>query len=107
MLPVNHPKQNAEERKFPYQWDDPRQVTDEILRKATKLDLDLAAGEREHAESHAFRYVAPIGRFVYVQVERGLRSFGGYTLAKRVQHIAQVPPFPPQLNILGRARSSR
>ena len=36
-----------------------------------------------------------------MQVERGLKSFGGYVLAKRVQHIALVPPFPAQLNILG------
>ncbi|MGZ5080242.1 MAG: alpha-2-macroglobulin, partial [Usitatibacter sp.] len=101
VLPVNHPKQKPEERMFPYAWSNPAEVTDEVLRQSSKIDLELAAGEREHSESHGFRYTAPIGRYVYVQVERALKSFGGYVLAKRVQYIAQVPPFPPQLNILG------
>ena len=101
VLPVNHPNQKGEERKVPYQWSNQAEVTEDILKKSTKIDLELAPGEREHAEVHGFRYNAPIGRYVYVQVERGLKSFGGYVLAKRVQYIAQVPPFPPQLNILG------
>jgi uncharacterized protein YfaS (alpha-2-macroglobulin family) len=101
LLPVNHPKQKGEERKHPYAWGDPAEITDEILKLSTRLDLELAAGERDHSEAHAFRYNAPVGRYVYLQVERGLKSFGGYVLAKRVQHIAQVPPFPPQLDILG------
>ncbi len=101
VLPLNHPKQEAKKTSYPYSWSNPAEITEEILKTSTKLDLDLAPGEREHAEFHALRYSAPIGRYVYVQVERGLKSFGGYTLAKRAQTIAQVPPFPSQLNIVG------
>ena len=101
ILPLHHPDTKKEERTEPYGWGDPKAITDAILKDATKIDLQYVAGEREHDESHAFKYAAPIGRYVYVQIERGLKSFGGYTMAKRVQHVAQVPPFPPQLNILG------
>ena len=101
LLPVYNPKTRKEERGEPYPWDDPREITDALLKDAARVDLELVAGEREHNENHIFKYNAPIGRYLYVQVERGMKSFGGYTLARRVQHVVQVPPFPPQLNILG------
>ena len=101
LLPVYHPKTKKEERKSPHPWSNPKDISEDVIKESTKLDLELIAGEREHSENHVFKYQAPIGRYIYVQVERGLKSFGGYTLAKRAQHVVQVPPFPPQLNILG------
>ena len=101
LLPVFNPKTKKEERQGPYPWSDPKEITDELLKSSTKIELEHIAGEREHNEHHVFKYNAPIGRYLYVQVERGLKSFGGYTLAKRVQHVVQVPPFPAQLNFLG------
>lgn len=104
LLPIhhpNHPKQAQQKKPAPYVWGDTAEISEDILRQSTRLDLDLVGGERDHAENHAWRYTAPVGRYVYVQVERGLKSFGGYVLAKRVQHVAQVPPFPAQLNFLG------
>jgi len=101
VLPVYNPKTKKEDRREPYQWGNAKEISEEVLKESTKIDLELIAGEREHNESHAFKYQAPIGRFIYVQVERGLKSFGGYTLAKRTQAVMQVPPFPAQLNILG------
>ena len=101
LLPVFNPKTKKEERNGPYVWSDAKEITDELLKSSTKIELEHIAGEREHNEHHIFKYSAPIGRYLYVQVERGMKSFGGYTLAKRVQQVVQVPPFPPQLNILG------
>ncbi|MEP7155079.1 MAG: alpha-2-macroglobulin [Betaproteobacteria bacterium] len=101
LLPVYNPKTKKEDRIEPYAWGDPKEISEELLAVSTKVELELVAGEREHSENHVFKYNAPIGRYLYVQVERGMKSFGGYTLAKRVQQLVQVPPFPAQLNILG------
>lgn len=101
LLPIHHPKTKKEDRKRPHRWGNVKDISEDVLQEAIKLDIELVAGEREHSETHVFKYQAPIGRYIYVQVERGMKSFGGYTLAKRVQHVVQVPPFPPQLNILG------
>jgi uncharacterized protein YfaS (alpha-2-macroglobulin family) len=101
LLPVHHPKTKKEERRAPHHWNMKQEISEDVLKEAKKLDIEHVAGEREHSETHVFRYQAPIGRYLYVQVERGLKSFGGYTLAKRVQHVVQVPPFPAQLNIVG------
>lgn len=101
LLPVYNPKTKKEDRRGAYRWNNPADISEEVLKEATKLDIELVAGEREHSELHAFKYQAPVGRFIYVQVERGMKSFGGYVLAKRAQHVVQVPPFPPQVNIMG------
>ncbi len=101
LLPIHHPKTKPEDRKRPYSWGNVKDISEDVLKEATKLDIELVAGEREHSETHVFKYQAPVGRFIYVQVERGMKSFGGYTLAKRMQQVVRVPPFPPQLNILG------
>ena len=101
LLPVYNPKTKKEERNGPYPWSDPKEITETLLKESARVDLALINGEKEHSEHHVFKYNAPIGRYMYVQVERGMKSFGGYILAKRVQLVVQVPPFPAQLNILG------
>ncbi len=103
LLPVYNPKTKKEERERngPFPWSNPKDITEELLKESTKVDLELNAGEKEHSENHVFKFKAPIGRYIYVQVERGMKSFGGYVLAKRMQQLMQVPPFPAQLNILG------
>ncbi len=101
LLPLHHPKSKKEDRKKPYAWGDSAEISEDVLKESTRVDLDLVAGEREHNESHIFKYNAPVKRYLYVQVERGLKSYGGYVLGKRAQYVVRVPPFPPQLNILG------
>ena len=101
LLPLYNPRMKKEDRIGPFPWGDPKEITEELLKESTKVELELVAGESEHSENHVFKYNATIGRYMYVQVERGMKSFGGYVLAKRAQQVMQVPPFPAQLNILG------
>ncbi len=101
LLPVYNPRTKKEERNGPYDWSNPKEITEELLKESTKVDLALIAAEKEHGENHVFKFNAPIGRYMYLQVERGMKSFGGYVLAKRAQSVMRIPPFPAQLNILG------
>jgi uncharacterized protein YfaS (alpha-2-macroglobulin family) len=67
---------------------------------AAPLTLEPIAAERGFVESHSFRYHADVGRFMLVQVDRNLRSFGGYLSPRTERFIVAVPPFPPELKIL-------
>src|SRR6266850_785920 len=100
VLPVQHPDAPRESRERPHHWRDPSEITDAILATSTRLTLEPIAAERENVETHSFKYRGDVGRYVYVQIERGLRSFGGYLLGDRQQRLVQVPPFPPELKIL-------
>ncbi len=100
MLPVYNPKTPADQRKYPYQWG-PAEVGPDVLAASTPLTLTPIPAEREHTSTVAFKYEADPGRFVYVRVNRGLRSFGGYVLGETWDHTALVPPFPQEVKILG------
>ena len=87
-------------RAAPYVWSDPREVNEAVLAQSNVLVLEPIAAEREFVETHSFRYHADVGRFVLVQVDKNLRSFGGYLSARSERFIVRVPPFPPELKIL-------
>jgi uncharacterized protein YfaS (alpha-2-macroglobulin family) len=84
----------------PYGWYNPQEVTDAVLSAAVPLTLEPIAAEREFVESHSFRYHADVGRFMLVQVDKNLRSFGGYLSPRTERFIVAVPPFPPEVKIL-------
>ena len=84
----------------PYDWYSAREVTADVLSRAESLALNPIPAEREFVADHSFRYHADVGRYVFVQVEKELRSFGGYLLPATQRFIVRVPPFPPELKIL-------
>jgi len=76
------------------------EVTDPVLRQATKLDLQSVPSEQEYTDLHSFKFRADVGANLYVQVNKGVKSFGGYVLGKTDGRVVKVPPFPAELKIL-------
>ena len=102
VLPLQNPERKAEEgdEKRAYAWSDPGEISQKVLKAGDKLALEAIPAEREQVDNHAFKHKADVGRYVYVQVEKGIRSFGGYVLRERFQQIVRIPPFPSELKIL-------
>src|SRR5262249_35774712 len=50
--------------------------------------------------AQTLRYRAPAGRQVYLRVHAGLRSFGGFALAREFDAVLPVKPFPRAVEIL-------
>src|SRR6185437_1193342 len=82
----------------PYPWSEST-LHNDILATAQKLTLTQIPGELEHYEAHSFHHEAQPGRYLYVQVDRGLRSFGGYILGDAYGGIYRVPEYPRELHI--------
>ena len=82
----------------PYPWSYSN-VDNDILAVAKPLPLTQIPGELEHYELHSFRHDAQPGQFVYVKVDRGLRSFGGYILGNSFEGVYEVPEFPSEMHI--------
>jgi uncharacterized protein YfaS (alpha-2-macroglobulin family) len=101
VLPRFHPNAKPEERNEgePYSWS-AGQVTDAVLKAATKLSPEAIPAETEFTTAHSFKYRADVGSYLYVRVAEGVKSFGGYLLGKSVGRVVQVPPFPSELKIL-------
>ena len=104
VLPEKHPDARAqaawEKRRTrrPYLWS-ASAVTPTVLASAAPLPLAYVANERDHVELHSFAVKAEPGRQVYVQVDKGLRSFGGYLMADAVAEVLSVPEYPKEVRI--------
>ena len=107
LLPLTHPDPKLQtqfersNRGKPFRWTESN-FRPEVLTDANKLQLTQIPGEREHYELHSFRYDADPGRQLYVRIDSGLKSFGGYVLGDAVERILQVPEFPRELSILSK-----
>src|SRR5207342_311743 len=100
VLPVQHPDLHEGDRKRPYEWYDPVKIGPEILRLSQPLKLEAVPAEREYTEQHGFKYQADVGRYLYLKLGKGVKSFGGYVMGQDFDRIIQVQPFPPELKIL-------
>ena len=100
VLPRNKLNSTPEELKRPHIWSNQQEITAAVLAAGKPLTLEAIAAERENIETHSFKYQADVGSFLYVQVDKGLKSFGGYQLGKSASRILQVPPFPAEVKIL-------
>jgi uncharacterized protein YfaS (alpha-2-macroglobulin family) len=104
LLPDKHPdpKLQAQWEKGgfqrPYPWN-VNLVTPAVLSGATPLPLAYVANEREHVELHSFALKAEPNAQIYLQVDRGLHSFGGYLLADPVGRVLSMPEYPKEVRI--------
>jgi hypothetical protein len=100
LLPVNHPDKTLDDGKHPYAWSPSSLVGPAILKLSQPVALDAIPYEKEFATLHSYRYKADVGRYLYVRVNKGIRSFGGYVLGEPFGTVVEVPEFPKQLKIL-------
>jgi uncharacterized protein YfaS (alpha-2-macroglobulin family) len=104
LLPDRHPnpKLQAEFDRFrhgqPYAWSE-TSVNSDIITASSALPLTQIPGELEHYELHSFRHEAQPGQYLYVKVDKGLRSFGGYVLGTSFEGVYRVPEYPSELHI--------
>ncbi|MCC6594081.1 MAG: alpha-2-macroglobulin [Xanthomonadales bacterium] len=100
LLPEKNPKLKDNEQTIPYGWSED-EVDEALLKASMPLELKADPAEREWTEIHSFKYQAPVGRRLYVRVNQGLKSFGGFILGKPAAGVRVVPEFPRMLNFVG------
>ncbi|HVK56956.1 MAG TPA: alpha-2-macroglobulin, partial [Burkholderiales bacterium] len=99
-LPIYHPATKPEERKRPYSWGDVTVIGPEILQQSEALKLEAIPSEREFTQIHSFKYQADVGRYVYLRINKDIKSFGGYLMRKPYDAIVRVPEYPKEVRIL-------
>src|SRR5207249_11042700 len=100
LLPVRHPKQPQEDEK-PYRWVDAAQVGNDILATSQPLPLTYVPSEEPGNTTHAFKFLAPVRRYVFVAVKDGIEGTGGYLSGKPYVGTIQVEPYRQALTFLG------
>lgn len=98
-LPLNKPALFGRPEEPHYAWNNPAEIGPEILARATVLPLIPLPTEQEVTTLHSFTYAAEKDRYIFVRIERGLLSVGGYELAKSFETTLLQEPFPPEIHI--------
>ncbi|HAH07531.1 MAG TPA: alpha-2-macroglobulin [Elusimicrobia bacterium] len=83
-----------------YRWHDPAKVSPEILALSTPLQLEPLPTDREYSTLHSFRLKAEAGRHLYIHIQKGIQSYGGYVLARKYDQVSRVSEFPQELKIM-------
>jgi uncharacterized protein YfaS (alpha-2-macroglobulin family) len=99
VLPKDRPAVAGRELAKAYPWHDPAEIGPEILAQATPLKLARIPADRNDAVLHSFKVQVPVGAHLYVRVEKGIQSFGGYVLPRESAAIVRVPEFPKEVKI--------
>ena len=99
VLPEFNPKTPEGERTSAYSWST-GEVGEEILKQSQKLALEAVPTEHEFDTMHSFKFHADPGRYLYVRVDKGLKSFGGYVLGRASGSTVQVPEYPKMLRFM-------
>ena len=99
ILPRRNPEVDQADDDEPYPWD-MSQVSEALLRKSQPLKLELVPTEGEYEAGQSFKYHAEPGQRIYVRVEKGLKSFGGYILGKPRVEVFTVPDYPKLLRFM-------
>ena len=103
--PEGAPQRNLRinwDKKKPYPWSggDVALIDQATLKEGEVLKLEAIPSENDVAQSFNYRYHATPGRYLYVQVPKGLMAFGGYRLGKDVIRVFRVPDYPAVAKIM-------
>ncbi|HEX4141364.1 MAG TPA: alpha-2-macroglobulin [Candidatus Methylacidiphilales bacterium] len=80
-------------------WSSPAQVSIEALAHAKAVALTPVPNDEEYATLYSFHISVPEHAWIYVQVDKGLTSLGGFTLEDNYNAITQMPPYPRVVKI--------
>ena len=88
------------QQRVPYPWSE-GEVDAAALKAATPLRYELLPGEREWVATHTLRFDAPPGRRLWLEVPKGMKSFGGFLLGQPQRRLLVVPEYPQLLRFVG------
>lgn len=100
LLPVQHPDPKLNEGEQPYTWDDSSKVGKPVLAKSEPLKLERVPGQEDAQTQQSYKFKAPVGRYVYLQVQGGVQAVGGYQSKEAFTGVLQVRPYPRALKLL-------
>lgn len=101
LLPLYDPKQKVieGEPRYPHHWYH-EHVDRTVLAQSDALPLQPVPGDDEQQLLHSYKFNAPVGRFVYLEIAPGVQATGGTSSAKASVSTLQVKPYPRSLKLL-------
>ncbi len=94
------PERNRRRNNRDY-WSSPREVTEEVLREAQHLPVELVPNEHDFSKNYNFIFDAPPHRHLYLHIEPGLVSVSNFVKSTLYDAVLRAPDYPRELSIMG------
>ncbi len=100
LLPKDRPATATEAEKPNYQWQNPGEVTPEILALSTPLAKEPLPTEQNYATLHGFKLKPQPSNYIYLKVDKGMKSFGDFILNNDYAAVIPIPALPKEISFL-------
>jgi alpha-2-macroglobulin len=99
LLP-EYPNNPDIDRSQAYYWNN-NDITEAVLQESQPIELKALPAEHEFSQTHSFLIQADVNRTLWINVDKGMESFGGYLLSTQFNQQITVPEYPKDLHIMG------
>ncbi|MDR3478302.1 MAG: alpha-2-macroglobulin [Gammaproteobacteria bacterium] len=100
LLPNAYPATAREEAKPDYEWKNPGEVSPAILALSTPVDLQPIPSESDFSTLHSYQFKAGAPRFIYIKIDKGVKSFGDFKLTNDYLAVVKVPEYPKEIGFM-------
>ena len=100
LLPKKRAAKGAEDAEEK-EWSSPKEIDEDVLKRATLLPIKLVPSGKENSELHSFRIALETDGQLYVTVDKGVRALGGFVLGEAHASVLPVPELPREIEIQG------
>lgn len=100
LLPKDYPASSKEEAKPNYSWQNPGEITPDILSLSTSLNKKAIPSEHNYATLHSFTFREKTPRYLYIKIDKGMKGFGDFTLATDYTQVLSIPELPKEIRFL-------
>ncbi len=101
VLPKDRPAFQGFEFIKNYHWSGVSEIGPEVLSQATKVAPTWIPTAHDFEKVQSFKFTAPPNSFLYLQVKKGLRSFGDYKLPKEYATVMRIGLPPREVRVMG------
>ena len=100
LLPKDRPKTPGRDAISNYKGWGKSEIGKVILEQSKKVKLTPIPPPHRYSKVLSFKYNVEPGKFLYLRIKDGVKSFGGYVLAEEFDQVKKVSDFPRELYIM-------
>ncbi|MCP4750973.1 MAG: alpha-2-macroglobulin family protein [Proteobacteria bacterium] len=100
LLPRDRPETPGREAVKSYRGWSRSEIGKLILERSRKVNMESIPADHRYSKLQSFKYAVEPGRFLYLRIKKGARSFGGYILTKEFDQVFEVREFPKELFVM-------
>lgn len=99
-LPLDCPANLFEEEKKEYEWNNPGEITADIIALSSPIQLHPFHEEHPFPTLHRFKFKAESPSHLFIKIDKGMPGYGGFILGHDYATIEKTPSYPQEIHFL-------